>query len=598
MATVAAGNQIPADSTFKQFTKSPGNWDVLETDSPNSSSSNGNFKDHDTTTQEGTGHQGFSFNSHSFPSGFMDVNITVDSETESPSNQNAPTEQESLLDSPIIKGYYKNSDTIRKHVTQDSSVQVENLNKDPSGASDPSDNGYSSDEVATSKNVTNSASVQSDYTNVDDPSEEMSSAWLVPPSGLDDPWNQEGSSKHVAKPANSQDGNADEDISKKVNYSWQIPFSGLGDSWSQEDPSRVVTESAIIQRDDDENVTTVSAVEGQDPYSGSLSSLGYYGKPEQDSDKSLNWGGYEEWWTKNYANHRPYYTGEHLKLPEESQKVPDRTSIWNMDSFRDYEHSEDPADDEGRATNTSLMNNTNSISGSITVMSSLEDYPNYQIWDDIDEHHHGSKHSVKKADPQNVYNDKQVKTKDIISEPEGSSSQDILTAAPEDTTLGDDLPTTENPVETKQYSELSTEESDQNQIESTTLVHSNVSQTPSQSLTTQPTSTEFAVVPSSTEHMFRTDHTPEDENIVGTNNQSYSESQQTTSQTEPSSSTEPNALLNSKPNIERTDTGSLMARVLGTKTSTRISHETEICYRGRCIKTKTKDSDIDQFSTD
>jgi hypothetical protein len=49
-------------------------------------------------------------------------------------------------------------------------------------------------------------------------------------------------------------------------------------------------------------------------------------------------------------------------------------------------------------------------------------------------------------------------------------------------------------------------------------------------------------------------------------------------------------------NIKRTDTKSMMARILGTTTSTRVSHETEICYRGRCIKTKTKDSDIDQMS--
>ncbi|KAJ9595869.1 hypothetical protein L9F63_012928, partial [Diploptera punctata] len=51
-------------------------------------------------------------------------------------------------------------------------------------------------------------------------------------------------------------------------------------------------------------------------------------------------------------------------------------------------------------------------------------------------------------------------------------------------------------------------------------------------------------------------------------------------------------------NIKRTDTKSMMARILGTTTSTRVSHETEICYRGRCIKTKTKDSDIDQMSTE
>lgn len=36
------------------------------------------------------------------------------------------------------------------------------------------------------------------------------------------------------------------------------------------------------------------------------------------------------------------------------------------------------------------------------------------------------------------------------------------------------------------------------------------------------------------------------------------------------------------------------SRLLGTSTSTEISHETEICYRGRCIKTKTPE--VDQIS--
>ncbi|PSN47356.1 hypothetical protein C0J52_06566 [Blattella germanica] len=49
-------------------------------------------------------------------------------------------------------------------------------------------------------------------------------------------------------------------------------------------------------------------------------------------------------------------------------------------------------------------------------------------------------------------------------------------------------------------------------------------------------------------------------------------------------------------NIKQMDTESMMAQIVGTTTSTKISHETEICYRGRCIKTKTKDADVD-YST-
>lgn len=38
------------------------------------------------------------------------------------------------------------------------------------------------------------------------------------------------------------------------------------------------------------------------------------------------------------------------------------------------------------------------------------------------------------------------------------------------------------------------------------------------------------------------------------------------------------------------------ARILGTSTTTEISLETEICYRGRCVKTKKVDSDSDLLS--
>lgn len=40
-------------------------------------------------------------------------------------------------------------------------------------------------------------------------------------------------------------------------------------------------------------------------------------------------------------------------------------------------------------------------------------------------------------------------------------------------------------------------------------------------------------------------------------------------------------------------TKSQNSRVLGTSTTTEISLETEICYRGRCVKTKKGDTDID-----
>jgi hypothetical protein len=555
VATVAAVNQIPG-KTIKQMTNSPGKQDVLENYSRTSSSTHGDSEDHATTkqmtesssTQEVLGNQAFSFNFHSVPSGFMNDNATADSETESPNNhQNTSTKQEHPFNSATINGNYKNSDSIRKHVKLHSSVQGEILHKDSSGVTNPSGNGYFSDKMTTAKDKTKSLSTQSDPANADSPSNKAISSWLLPPSGLDDPWNKEDPSEAVTKPVNIQS-------------------------------DTVTTEETTTPQ--------------QDSYIGSLfSSPGYYSKPEQDSDKRLNWGGYEDWWAKTYANHRPYYTDEHFKLPEEAENLPDSTSIWNMDSFREYEGLEDPAY-TGTATNTSKSNNTTEITESGTSVSPLEDHPSYQERDNFDKYHHSSKHSVKKANPQNRYNEKEVKIDDTKSEPEGGSIQVLLTETPEDISPGAVVPVTESPVETRQFSEPRTEESDQSLTESTTLAP------PPHNLTTElslfPVSTEFVTVNSSTENILST----EDE----TDKPSYSEINQTLSHTEystgPVSSTERGVPLASEPNIKRTDTKSLMTRILGTRTSTKISHETEICYRGRCIKTKTKDSDIDQFSTD
>jgi hypothetical protein len=145
--------------------------------------------------------------------------------------------------------------------------------------------------------------------------------------------------------------------------------------------------------------------------------------------------------------------------------------------------------------------------------------------------------------------------------------------------------------------ESSTEYSKPNLTESIPA-HGNLNETSYRGVTTEhnvlSTSTE-SVVRSNAEDTFSTERTLEDENFLGTDKSPYSESKQKPLNTE--HSTESSVSL-SEPNVKRTDTRSLMAKRLGTKTSTKISHETEIGYRGRCIKTKTKDTDIDQFSTD
>lgn len=606
LATVAEANQIPKESTFKQMTKNTGDQDVLEIYSPTSSSSDGSSENHDASKQmtesssaiEVLENQGVTLNFQDVPSGFMNDNITVGIETKSPNNHTVTTDKEEPSLSLDIRGY-ENSDGISKHA----------VHKDAPQVTSPSANGNSSDEWTTEKDVTKSVRIQGDY-DIDFPSERTISSWLVPPSGLDDPWNQEGSSELVAKIARNQDKNGDGDqIYKKANSSWTIPSSSLNDSLTQ-DPPTMATKPVSSQHDDDDDdddsITTVSPEEmttlwpeEQDSYGGSLqSSIGYYGKSGQDSDRNLNWGGYEDWWAKTYANHRPYYTDEQLKLPEETEKqLPDSISIWDMASFRECEDSNDSTDDVSRATNTSLSSKTIPITENSTALSSLEDYPSYQVWEDLHKYYHSNKHSVKKANPQNLYNDKQVKLKDAESEPEASSIQDLLAASPEDTS-GADIPTTGSYVDMRQFSNLSTEQSDQSLTESTTSAHSNLKGMPSHSPATEAsilsTLTEFAV-PSSAKNVLSTENIP-DENIIGTDKPPSSESKKTPYHTEYSS--ESSVPLTSESSIKRTDTQSLMARILGTTTSTKISHETEICYRGRCIKTKTKDSDIDQFSTD
>jgi hypothetical protein len=599
LVTVAAANQIPGESTFKQKEKNTGDQDVLEKHSPTSSSSHGNSENHDAAIKmtESSGaievleHQGVTRNFHNVPSGFMNDNITVDSETKSPNNHTVTTDIEVPSLSLDIDGY-EFSDGTRKHT----------IHKEAQGVTSTFSNENSSDEETTEKDMTKSVTIQGDYDNTDFPSERTISPWLVPPSGQDGPWNQEGSSEEIAE---NQDEKADRDqIFKKVNSSLPIRSSNLNDS-STQDPSRLVTKPVSNQHDgDDDSITTISPEEmaalwpeEQDSYRGSpLSSIGHYGELEQDSDRNLNWGGYEDWWAKTYANHRPYYTDEQLRIPQETKKqLPDSTSIWDMTSFREYEGSNDSPDDVSRATSTILSSNSTPITKNSTVVSSLDDYPSYQVWEALHKYHQSNKHSVKKANPQNLY-DRQMNLQDAERVPGDSSIQDILTS-PENILPGADIPTTENYVDIRQFSELNTSQSDQNITESTSN-HDNLKGMPSHSpaidAITLSTSTELSVS-SSTRDILSTENVP-DQNIVGTDNPSYSESKETSAHTEYSS--ESGVPLNSESNVKRTDTQSLMARILGTTTSTKISHETEICYRGRCIKTKTKDSDIDQFSTD
>jgi hypothetical protein len=530
LATVAALNQIP-EETIKQMTNIPGRQNVLENYSLDSSTTHGDSKDHATTnqmtqplsTQGAPRHQELSFNSHSVRSGFMKDNATDDGETGSPNNQNVSANYEHPSSSATINGHYKNSDSIRKHVPVQSSVQGEILHKNLSGVTNHSDNGYFNDEITT---VTDN-SAQSDPANADSPSDKVISSWLFPPSGLD-PWTQEDPSELVRRPLSNQSDTMTEDTSP-----------------------------------------------------------GYYSKVEQDSNKALNWGGYEDWWAKTYANHRPYYTDEHLNLPEETQNLPDSSiSIWNMESFREYESSENPSDTV-TPTNTSISNNTTDITETGTSTPPLEDHPRYQEKEDLDKHHRNTKHSVKKANPHNPYSDKEFKTEHTNSEPEGGSVVQIhLTATPENILPGAVIPITESPVKTRQFTEPSIEEPDQSLTEST-LAHSNIQEMPPDNSTMEP-SLLLASTELSTENE--------------TDNPSHSETNQTLYHTEYSTERAPTTVhdvpLTSEPNIKRTDTQSLMTRILGTRTSTKISHETEICYRGRCIKTKTKDSDIDQFSTD
>lgn len=608
LATVAEANQIPGERTFKQMVKNTGDQDVLENYSPTptSSSSHGTSENHDATKQmsesssaiEVLEHQRVTMNFQNVPSSFMNDNITVGIETKSPDNHTVITDKEERPLSLDISGY-ENSDGISKHA----------VHKDAPGVTSLSANGNSSDEGTTEKDMTKSVRIQGDYDNVDFPSERTISSWLVPPSSLDDLWNQEGSSELVSKIDRNQEKNGDGDqIYKKANSSWTISSSSLRDSLTEDLP-RMATKPVSNKHDNDydggdgddgDSITTVSPEEmttlwpeEQDSYDGSLlSSIGYYGKQGQDSDRNLNWGGYEDWWAKTYANHRPYYTDEQLKLPEETEKqLPESISIWDMANFREYEDSNDSTDDVSRATNTSLSRKTTPITENSTALSSREDYPSYQVWEDLHKYYQSNKHSVKKANPQNLYNDKQGKLKDAESEPEVSSTQDLLVAAPKDTLPGVDIPTTGS------YVDMSTEQSDQSLTESTSAL-SNLKGMPSHTPATEAsilsTSTEFAV-PSSAEYILSTENIP-DENIIGTAKPYSSESKKTPYYTEYSS--ESSVPLTSESSIKRTDTQSLMARILGTTTSTKISHETEICYRGRCIKTKTKDSDIDQFSTD
>jgi len=609
LATVAAANQIPGETSLKQITKSPNNNDVLGNYSPTSYSSRENSADDRISTPmtessnipELPRHQEDSFSSHKIASHFKHESTTADSQDnqdKSSDSKNTTEHQEIPTNSPTIQKHIESPDNTRKDVPAHPSVQ------DDSGVTRPFDSGYSIDEMTTAKFENKYSTTENDFTNNDDTSKEIISSWLEPPSGPEDPWIQEEASEETGKTTTKQNGGAGHTItSTKSTSSWELPSSNLEISWSQ-DPSRIRMKSATTESDDNDSTMTVSLVDTTTPLPeeediGSLlSSVGYYGKPKHDSHKNLNWSLYEDWWAKTYANHRPYYTDEQLKLTEENEKkLQDSTSIWNMDSFKTYEDSDSPADDASGASNTSLLNSTTEITESKINVSPLEDYPHYEIWEDIDKNHHSAKHSVKKANPQNIY-EKHVTTKDTEREPQGSLIPDLLAATPGNTLPVADITTTESSDDATEFLESSTEHSIPNRTESLPA-HSNLNETHYRGVTTERNvlsfSTEFVVVGSNAEDIFSTEHNIEDENVVGTDTSSYSESKQKPLNTE--LSTESSVSL-SEPNVKRTDTRSLMAKILGTTTSTKISHETEICYRGRCIKTKTKDSDIDQFSTD
>jgi len=606
LATVAAANQIPGETLLKAITKSPINSDVLGNYSPTSSSSREESADdhisnpmiESSNSPELPRHQEDSFTSHKVASSFKYEITTLDSQDKSSDNKNATERQEIPTNSPTTHGHIESPDKTRKDVTEHPSIQGE------SEVTRPFENGYSTDEVTTARFAKKYTTTENDFTNNDDTSEEIISSWLEPPSGLENPWIQEEEYEESENPTTKQNGGAGHTItSTKLTSSWNLPSSNLEISWNQ-NPSRMRTKSANTEGDDNESTTTLSLVdtttpvpEGQD-IGSLLSSVGYYGKLKHASHKNQNVGVYEDWWTKTYTNHRPYYTDEQLKLSEENErKLQDSTSIWNMDSFKTYEDSNNPADDASRASNTSLLNSTTTITESKINVSSLEDYPHYEIWEDINKNHHSAKHSVKKANPQNLY-EKHVTIKDTESEPQGSFIPDLLAATTGNTVQVADITTTESNGYVTEFLESSTEHSKPN-LTTSIPAHGNLKETPYRGVTTErnvlSTSTEFVVVRLNAEDSFNTEHTPEDDNVVGTDKSPYSESKQKPLNTE--HITESSVSL-SELNVKRTDTRSLMAKILGTTTSTKISHETEICYRGRCIKTKTKDSDIDQFSTE
>ena len=588
------------------MTKSPSDSDALGNYSPTSPSSRESSADdriskpmnESSNIPELPRDEEDSFSSHKVESSFKYESSTVDSQDKSSDNKNATEHQEIPTNSPTIQGHIESPDNTRKYVPEQPNDQEE------SGVTRPFDNDYSIDEITTARFVNTYTTTENDFTNDGDTSDEIISSWLESSSGLEEPWIQEETYEESEKPTTKENDGAGHTItSTKLNSSLKPPSSNLEISWNQ-DPSIMRTKSASTESEDSESTTTVSLVDTTTPLPeeqniGSLlSSVGFYGKPKHDSHNNLNWGEYEDWWAKTYANHRPYYTDEQLKLSEENEKkLQDGTSIWNMESFKTYEDSNNHADDASGTRNTSLLNSTTGITESKINVSSLEDYPHYEIWEDIDKNHHSAKHSVKKANPQNPY-DKHVTIKDTESEPQGISIPDLLAATPGNTVQVPDITTTESTGDVTEFLESSTEHSKPNLTESIPA-HDNLKETTYRGVTTErnvlSTSTEFVVVRSNAEDTFSTEYTLEDENVVGADKSPYSESKQKPLNTE--HSTESSVSL-SEPNVKRTDTRSLMAKILGTKTSTKISHETEICYRGRCIKTKTKDSDIEQFSKD
>ncbi|KAJ4433551.1 hypothetical protein ANN_15860 [Periplaneta americana] len=323
--------------------------------------------------------------------------------------------------------------------------------------------------------------------------------------------------------------------------------------WNEEKVSEYTTKPS----DDSGTSTTISpeSTTEQRSYLSSLfSTLDYYGNSGKDADKNLNWGGYDDWWNKNYANHRPYYSDDKLNRPDDAKKkITSGSSIWEMDSFRDYEdlseQEEQTNKDDSNTSTTKLQTSTESNVG----LSGLEDYPNYQTWDDVLEEHNG-KHSVKKANPEV---EEEVKDNNVKGEKIDDSS---FKNPPEVSQSDENILTTAYPATSEEKgSELVTEQPGYNVVESTTNVpnateQKNVHQTTTEfsvfSTSSELSTTEQAITTEKTQNNTSSYETeaPSDEEISSsTEAASTTESSSAILSTEPVVSTDPSSLYNTEP---------------------------------------------------